>query len=177
MTQQHISHESVRNKRRACPGEGLEFLRDVASEPSSACALWPFYTDRLGYGRVTYGGKQRPAHRVSWEIYHGCEMGAEFDACHEPLVCHDRSCVNPLHIRPGTRAENMAHTVLDGSDSRGEKSVRAKLTAKDVLTIRADTRPHRVIADSYSVSRDTIRSIKLKRRWGWLADPQTGAPA
>lgn len=154
---------------KAQPGQAKQFLFEVASNPPGHCVPWPYFKDRLGYGRVSWNGRQRPAHRAAWEIHHGQEMPRHLDACHEPLICHDRACINPLHIRPGTRAENMADTIADGTDKRGEKSANAKLSEADVLAIRADKRTYRAIAAAHGVSFDTVRSIKARRRWGWLA--------
>lgn len=157
---------------KALPGQAKQFLLEAVTSPADKCIPWPYGKDRLGYGRVSWGGKQRPAHRAAWEIYYGQEMPRHLDACHAPLVCHDRACINPLHIRPGTRAENMADAILDGTGARGGNNKLAKLNEQSVLAIRADTRTHRQIAEAYGVSFDTVRSIKIRRRWGWLSDPE-----
>lgn len=153
---------------KAQPGQAKQFLFQTATNPPQVCVPWPYFKDRLGYGRATWNGKMRPAHRAAWEIYHGQEMPRHLDACHEPLICHERACINPLHIRPGTRAENMADTLLDGTKARGERSGNAKLTEAMVLAIYADTNPRRQIAKEFGVSFDTVASIKSGRRWGWL---------
>lgn len=64
----------------------------------SGCWIWTGYTVK-GYGQV--GG--RPAHRVAYEREHGqIPAGMEVDhLCRVPL------CVNPDHLEPVTRAENM----------------------------------------------------------------------
>lgn len=168
MTTSHLPSARVGSKPRALPGEALELVREVALEPPDHCYPWPFGKDRLGYGRVFYQGKTRPAHRVAWELHHGIVMGVEFDACHQPMICHDRSCINPLHIRPGTRAENMADCDIDGTRPYGTKSGRAKLTDAQVILIHADERSYSKIAQAFGVSYDTVRSIKTGRRWRWL---------
>ncbi len=124
MTTSHLPSARVGSKPRALPGEALELVREVALEPPDHCYPWPFGKDRLGYGRVFYQGKTRPAHRVAWELHHGIVMGVEFDACHQPMICHDRSCINPLHIRPGTRAENMADCDIDALLFQDRASIR-----------------------------------------------------
>jgi hypothetical protein len=152
----------------ALPGEPQAFLRHAVGAPTDNCILWPFALDRLGYGRLVWGGAQMPAHRAAWELYNGRKMAPEMDACHAPEVCHNRSCINPQHIREDTRPNNMADTLIDGTSPRGTKSHSAKLSEDDVRAIRADTRGHRDAADAYGVSYDTVRSIRCGRRWGWL---------
>ena len=65
---------------------------------SDACWAWTGRTHK-GYGR--YGGVQ--AHRVAYELVIGpISAGLELDhTCRNPL------CVNPDHLEPVTRSENM----------------------------------------------------------------------
>lgn len=154
---------------RALPGEPQAFVKYAASNPSDDCVLWPFAVDRVGYGRLCWEGAQMPAHRAAWELHNGRKMASGMDACHAPEKCHNRSCINPLHIRPDTRANNMADTHVDGTSLRGSRSKSAKLSEGDVRAIRKDVRTYRTIAEAFGVSFDTVRSIKTGRRWGWLS--------
>jgi hypothetical protein len=52
------------------------------------------------------------------------------------------------------------------ANRKGEAHPIAKLTNRDVLAIRADTRTAGRIAADYGVSRTTIRNIKSGERWG-----------
>lgn len=72
------------------------FLDQV--DKSSECWLWTGLQHK-GYGRYSDG----LAHRVSYEIHRGpIPDGLELDhLCRTPL------CVNPDHLEPVTRAENM----------------------------------------------------------------------
>lgn len=57
-----------------------------------------------GYGRVCADGSPQWAHRVSYVAFVGpIPKGLEID--HR---CHQRSCVNPQHLRAVTHAVNMA---------------------------------------------------------------------
>ena len=51
---------------------------------------------------------------------------------------------------------------------RGSKNGRAKLSERDVLKIRSDTRTQKRIAISYGVSQATINGIKNRKLWRHL---------
>lgn len=148
----------------------ISFLKRVVQSPPKRCVEWPFGVDRLGYGRVLWNGRQMPAHRASWELYHNRKMSPGMDACHAPRICHSRSCVNPLHIREDTRTSNMKDTIADGTVLRGAKNAQAKLSEVEAVAILSDHRPRREIAASFGVSVETVRSIKTGRRWAHLTD-------
>jgi len=51
---------------------------------------------------------------------------------------------------------------------KGEEATSAKLTEKQVLRIRADPAPHRVLAKKYGVGKTIIGSIKSRKKWKHL---------
>src|SRR5690606_26252710 len=55
-----------------------------------------------GYGRIVVGGKQRPAHRVSYEHF----VGPIPDGLLLDHLCRVRCCINPAHLEPVTSGEN-----------------------------------------------------------------------
>jgi ribosome-binding protein aMBF1 (putative translation factor) len=70
---------------------------------ADGCWLW---TGRLrpdGYADLKYEGKMMLAHRLSWIDQHGpVPDGKELDH-----LCRQRHCVNPEHLEPVTRRENI----------------------------------------------------------------------
>jgi len=65
---------------------------------TGTCWLW---TGRIHKGYGYYSGTG--AHRVSFELANGpIPAGMELDH-----LCRVRNCVNPAHLEPVTRAENM----------------------------------------------------------------------
>lgn len=69
------------------------------------CWLWAA-AKRDGYGIVRISGRLRNAHRVSYEWLIGpIPEGLELDH-----LCRVRACVNPAHLEPVTREENLARS-------------------------------------------------------------------
>lgn len=64
--------------------------------PDDECVEWIGAIDTDGYGRVTIGGRWRPAHRVVYEMVVGpIPTGLSLDH-----LCRNRRCVNPTHLDP-----------------------------------------------------------------------------
>jgi hypothetical protein len=88
-------------------------------------------------------------------------------------VCHldgSRSNNRLGNLRWDTRKANHADKLGHDTHLRGERASNSKLTSQDVLSIRKDKRPQRIIAAQYGISRPTVSEIQNKRKWAWLAD-------
>jgi hypothetical protein len=59
----------------------------------------------------------------------------------------------------------MADTVRDGTSRPGEKNHDAKLTAQQVLDIRASTKSQSKLAKEYGVGRQAIGKIIHRHNW------------
>lgn len=76
------------------------FLAKV--KKTDTCWLWTAWIESNGYGRFWLDGRQKGAHRVSYELYVGpIPDGHEVDH-----LCRVRHCVNPDHLEAVTAAEN-----------------------------------------------------------------------
>lgn len=150
-------------------GALTEFIEQAVAYQGDGCLPWPYGRDGYGYGMIRVDGGKTHAHRRVLQLSTG-QSGDEMEAAHAPDVCHNPSCVNPRHLRWVTRAENEADKLIDGTSNRGARNGRAKLTESDVLEIRDDPRPQRVIAVDYGVTRQTVIGIKRRKRWAWLDD-------
>ena len=72
-------------------------------EDSNGCWLWSGYTQRDGYGYLSYQGKHYLAHRLFYELFISkIPAGLEIDH-----LCRVRNCVNPKHLEPVDHQTNM----------------------------------------------------------------------
>lgn len=67
------------------------------------CWLWTASIDTGGYGSVQHGGRVVPAHRAVYEVL----VGAIPEGKHLDHLCRVTACVNPAHLEPVTRSQNM----------------------------------------------------------------------
>ena len=117
----------------------------------------------FGYGRMTAGRRVHlKAHQIAWALQNG-PIPIGLSVCH---ACDNPRCCNPDHLFLGTTSENMQDA---GSKGRmrpprryGADNRNTKLSAADIVQIRADKRPARVIAEQFGVSEKTIYRV----RWG-----------
>jgi hypothetical protein len=132
------------------------------------CWLWMSHCDAKGYGQTAHEGKSIKAHRLSYLLHRG-PIPSGFHVLHS---CDTRSCVNPAHLFVGTHQDNMRDMVSKGRQTRnhGALSGAAKLTETQVLAIRRDTRPQRLVAAEFGVSQSRVWAIRHRRSWARLAE-------
>lgn len=94
---------------------------------SEGCWEWTASLGSSGYGQVRVGGVDgmvAPAHRVAYELTHGTvPRGMDMDH-----TCHNRSCVNPAHLRAVSHKENMEN--LRGAHRDSKSGVRGVYATK-----------------------------------------------
>jgi hypothetical protein len=113
----------------------------------------------------------RLIHRLVLEAFVGpCPDGME--CCHGPD--HNPSNNTLPNLRWGTKKENQADRITNGTHNRGERSKNAKLTDELVREIRAEWARlgfgHQAkIAAKYGVWPSTISSVLIRRTWSHVS--------
>ena len=145
-------------------GQAIRFLLKAARTRSDKCVLWPHARNSAGYGHLATGGRTELAHRLICEAANG---GAPEDKPYAVHSCGSGNigCVNPNHLRWASQYENLADAIEHGVIVRGDKVAGAKLTDVEVTLIRADPRPHSVVAALFGVSETNISYIRARKTW------------
>lgn len=86
----------------------IRLERYMIPEPNSGCWIWIGALNGDGYGSFNGpDGKSTDAHTASYEHFVGqIPDGLELDH-----LCRVRCCVNPHHLEPVTRRENLARGI------------------------------------------------------------------
>lgn len=88
------------------------------SRLGSKCWNWTGVT-RSGYGWLTYRGRMISAHVLSTRLVTERDVTGILDH-----MCHNRSCVNPDHLRPATNKQNGENrSGLNVNNTSGVKGV------------------------------------------------------
>lgn len=124
------------------------------------------YCNADGYGIVSRGGRNHKAHRWAWMLAHGPIP----DGMVVMHTCDNPPCVNELHLRLGTQAENVADMRAKnrGNNVTGVACHTAKLTPDRVRFIRrkrAEGWTAKALAAFFRVDRATICDVVAGRTW------------
>lgn len=131
---------------------------DYVDKSGGEEACWPWQGRRgyRGYGTLSYRRLFIYAHRRAYELTHGATPADRPEIRHK---CDFPPCCNPRHLVPGTHAEN-------GRDmAERERSPTTKLTASQVIAIRADPRSDAVVGKEYGISRTGIYNVRKRNSW------------
>jgi hypothetical protein len=142
---------------------------------AGSCWTWTAAKNSAGYGFIDIAGRQRLAHRVSYELLVG-QIPDELCVLHD---CDNPGCINPTHLTAGTQSKNMRDKIIRGraNTSRGDshwmrskdaRYPRAKLDRQKVSLIRAAYAAGEVqtaIAARFGIRQSTVSSIVRGETW------------
>lgn len=130
------------------------FMTYVEADPNGGCWLWSGAVAGNGYGAFKYNKRNIGAHRFSISHFKG-DIGSQhvLHSCDTPL------CVNPDHMRPGTRSENMVDAIRRGRKRYAGKTVQKLPSALITEAIRRviDGEPKRAVARALAIDPASIR--------------------
>ena len=155
-------------------GMAAAFIEHVVTGPrTTECIEWPFYTHVLGYAMAKIEGKYFKVSRIVLSRLTSEPLDTDLHALHDPILCNNRACVNPDHLRWGTNDENVADREIAGNTLRGADVGTAVLTEDVVAAIwlASGTRPE--IAKRFGVPFSLVRNIKTRRSWRCVTDDLT----
>lgn len=128
------------------------------------CWLWRGALNNRGYGIVRGAdSKLTTAHRAAFILAGGDP--ATPDVRHR---CDTPACVNPAHLEPGSRADNMRDMVNRGRSCAGSRNAAAVLTEDIVRAIRARCgagEAQRRVAADYGIRQPTVSDIMRGQTW------------
>lgn len=121
------------------------------------CWIWQGTRNEYGYGIFLLPGEiPVRAHRYSFENFKG-EIPDNMVVMH---TCDNPPCVNPDHLRLGTKADNNKDTAMKRRHNYGLKHWNGKLSEKQVAEIRNSDKTQRELAEIYGISHGYAGSIK-----------------
>ena len=132
------------------------------------CIEWTGTIGADGYGKKWNNKKRNwvQAHRWVYEQ----EVGAIPDGLMIRHLCHNKRCVNPAHLEPGTMKENRADDIAAGKDwFNGELNPNAKLSniqRQEIIDAKPVGKPPygyiRDLAKKYDIDRTHVYRIWSK---------------
>ena len=157
---------------------GARFWEKVdRSGGPDVCWPWTEGLDTYGYGQFFYEGKGLPAHRALF-LMDGDTLTPDQLVLHS---CDNPPCVNRLHLRIGTRADNTADMIArkrqatgaqitaNRNTATGERAGLAKLTEEQVRAIRTRYAAGGItqlkLGAEYGVHQTGISRIVLGQTW------------
>ena len=148
--------------------ESERFMSHVHKH-ENGCWLWTAYRMKNGYGMFRTPARHELAHRASYRLFVG--ILDEKDVMH---ACDTPACVNPEHLRLGTRRENMQDAKTKGRMRVGETHGRAKLTDAQVEFAKTAPGLQREVAALLGVSQGHISFLRSGNRCHQVTTPQMG---
>ena len=136
----------------------VKFWKQVdKTSNSNGCWEWTAGYHPFGYGRF-YG---KLTHRISYELHYG-NLNKGQCVLHQ---CDNPKCVNPAHLKVGTRSDNAKERTERNRLPVGSSVRNSILTEQQVLEIRASSKSVKYLSALYGVSESNIYAIRSRTNW------------
>lgn len=138
----HLRHYFLKRDRFKVEDRGYE----------TPCWIWQLKVNQYGYGNVVVGGRDKMAHRHSYEIHKGkIPVGLTIDH-----LCRVRDCVNPNHLEAVTMHVNQR---------RGSRTVLSVELVEALRLARSHGVELPVLETLTGIKRRTIRAALDGENW------------
>ena len=142
------------------------FWRQVNRLGPTECWNWTGDCANKRYGRIMNLRKDRPAHRVAYELTHG-EIPTGLHCLHR---CDNPRCCNPAHLWLGTAGDNMRDCIAKGRNnpSKGEHRYNAKLSdsiVREARTAWDNGESLNKLARRFGVEKSTMWTALVGKSW------------
>lgn len=150
-------------------------LSKVNEISETGCWEWTASRNKLGYGRITVGGRVELAHRVSFLEFKRADPTG-MSVCHR---CDNPCCVNPEHLFLGTQLENMQDCGTKGRRvfAKGVDQKAAKLNPDLVRMIRRSKKSNSQLGRELGISDVAISCVRLRKTWAWVESEEAALSA
>lgn len=138
-----------------------KYLDKYTKKSEGSCWEWQGTKNKSGYGVVGFKGKFIGAHRATWILAHGDNIGSADFICH---ICDNRSCVNIAHLWVGNAKENAIDMAKKGRSS-GILSIEQVREIKKALE---EGQSGYSLAKIYNVNKSTIYLIRRRLNWNHI---------
>jgi hypothetical protein len=182
--QVRILSRPPRHRGPICGFRGTLAERFWALVDTSGEGCWPWlgHIGKKGYGNLIDGShsekrKNWHSHVLAWVLTHGPVPAGKVI---RHVVCGNRACCRPSHLKAGTQKENCEDTVRMGRTLLGEKNHQVKLTDPEVIDIRerrAAGESGVALAREKKVDPTLIYQICTGAGWPHLGGPRTATRA
>jgi hypothetical protein len=147
------------------------FHRYAKPGQPNACWEWQGCLDAHGYGQLSDKPNKTvlKAHRIAYFMAKG-KIPKGRGICHD---CDNPKCINPDHLYAGTQGDNFSDMLARGRHSPpphkyGKYHGQARLSEKQVLTIRKSLLSGAALARKFQMSQSTISAIRNRKIWKHL---------
>lgn len=113
---------------------------------------------KMAYGCLTFRGKEKTAHRASYEIHKG-KIPEGLFVLHR---CDNASCTNPDHLFLGTVLDNKRDQIAKGRSSVEKLNVEK---VKEIKSMLEKGILHKAISKKYGISTTTVWCIQTGKTW------------
>ncbi len=131
----------------------------MMKKDAGGCWLWTGRLGSSGYGQFKVFGEMMSAHRFAYTLY----SGPIPDGLHILHSCDNKICVNPEHLRAGTRSENIKEAVERGQLPSGKSHIwfgkrgESRTNAQPVFVLGKEYPSHNAAERALGLGNGTVR--------------------